>query len=101
MTSEDDTLIVVTADHAHTMTMSGYPVRGSEIFTTLQSTQDNLAYSTLSYANGPSLNTFEKNGTRHNISNDDRGARLPNYKIHLVSPWSKSVDRAHTLVWVV
>lgn len=27
-TSQDNTLIVVTADHSHTMTMSGYSVRG-------------------------------------------------------------------------
>jgi alkaline phosphatase len=31
LTDEEDTLIVVTADHAHTMTISGYPIRGNEI----------------------------------------------------------------------
>lgn len=30
-TSENDTLIVVTADHAHTMTIAGYPSRGNDI----------------------------------------------------------------------
>lgn len=54
MTSEEDTLIVVTADHSHTMTMSGYPVRGNDIsgLTGYKGT-DKLPYSTLSYANGP------------------------------------------------
>ncbi|PSN45953.1 Membrane-bound alkaline phosphatase, partial [Blattella germanica] len=32
LTNEEDTLIVVTADHAHTMTYNGYPVRGNDIF---------------------------------------------------------------------
>jgi alkaline phosphatase len=28
----NETLIVVTADHSHTFTMAGYPVRGNNIF---------------------------------------------------------------------
>lgn len=31
MTSREDTLIVVTSDHAHTMTIAGYPDRGNDI----------------------------------------------------------------------
>lgn len=52
--SDDDTLIIVTADHAHTFTYSGYPVRGNDIFgSSDQLAEDNLKYTTLSYANGP------------------------------------------------
>ena len=32
MTSTDDTLTVVTADHGHTMSMGGYSNRGNPIF---------------------------------------------------------------------
>ena len=31
MTSPDDTLIVVTADHSHAFTVGGYPSRGNDI----------------------------------------------------------------------
>lgn len=54
MTSEEDTLIVVTSDHAHVMTMAGYPERGRDVLGLSGSTgSDGLPYTTLSYANGP------------------------------------------------
>ncbi|CAG9804104.1 unnamed protein product [Chironomus riparius] len=56
ITDEKDTLIVVTADHSHTMTLSGYSHRGRDIlgFNTEISDMDSMPYLTLSYANGPS-----------------------------------------------
>ncbi|KAG8305274.1 membrane-bound alkaline phosphatase-like [Homalodisca vitripennis] len=87
MTSQEDTLIVVTADHSHTMTINGYPRRGSDIFTTLMTTMDNLTYSTLSYANGPNNHRFELNShEQHDISTDPR--EDPDYTfptIHLLN----------------
>lgn len=59
MTSEDDTLIIVTADHSHTFTIAGYPVRnnpilGKVIYPTgdLARARDGKPYTTLGYSNG-------------------------------------------------
>lgn len=56
LTDEKDTLIVVTADHSHTMTLSGYSRRGEDVLglNSEKSDIDSSHYMTLSYANGPS-----------------------------------------------
>ncbi|XP_062131369.1 membrane-bound alkaline phosphatase [Drosophila sulfurigaster albostrigata] len=54
LTSEEDTLIVVTSDHSHVFSINGYPERTQDI-TGLSGTlgDDNVPYNILSYANGP------------------------------------------------
>ena len=67
MTNDRDTLIIVTADHGHTMAIQGYPQRGNPILGLVRSVSrsngapeennalaaDKKPYTTLSYANGP------------------------------------------------
>ncbi|KAH8271213.1 hypothetical protein KR018_001446, partial [Drosophila ironensis] len=55
LTSLDDTLIVVSSDHSHTMSLAGYSSRKNDIFgiNDGQLAADDLPYATLSYANGP------------------------------------------------
>lgn len=56
----DNTLIIVSADHSHTFTISGYPQRGNNILgkvvqpgqTSLFLADDKMPYTTLGYANG-------------------------------------------------
>lgn len=60
MTDPSETLIVISADHGHTMTINGYPKIGNSItgIGTDLSDIDNLPYMTLSYANGPAFKDF-------------------------------------------
>lgn len=59
LTRDEDTLIIVTADHSHVFTLAGYPSRGNPILGKAaidgvpQLDSLGLPYSTLSYANGP------------------------------------------------
>jgi len=65
MTSADDTLILVTADHAHTLSFVGYPMRGNPILGKVRGSSGEdgggslvtdalgLPYTTLNYSNGP------------------------------------------------
>ena len=64
--SGEDTLIIVTADHSHTLTINGYPTRGNDILGLVIGNGadgkpekdptlalDGRPYTTLGYANGP------------------------------------------------
>jgi alkaline phosphatase len=77
----DDTLIVVTADHSHVLTMSGYPTRGNDILGKVYGNDAKgerskeplhdmlgLPFTTLSYANGPGYtgaSPEQREGTKH------------------------------------
>jgi alkaline phosphatase len=65
LTSAEDTLVLVTADHSHTLTFAGYPLRGNPILGKVRGSSGEedggnlvtdatgLPYTTLGYANGP------------------------------------------------
>ncbi|XP_013194313.1 membrane-bound alkaline phosphatase [Amyelois transitella] len=61
LVNPEETLIVVTSDHSHTMSYSGYSKRGTDIlgFTNKMNASDSLPYTTLSYANGPGYRPHE------------------------------------------
>ncbi len=58
-TDPKDTLIIVTADHSHTLIIQGYPQRGNPILGLVKENnepvkaRDGKPYTTLSFANGP------------------------------------------------
>uniref|UniRef100_A0A673LRX2 Alkaline phosphatase n=1 Tax=Sinocyclocheilus rhinocerous TaxID=307959 RepID=A0A673LRX2_9TELE len=67
LTSESDTLSVVTADHSHVFTFGGNTPRGNPIFGLApKKAEDSLPYTSILYANGPGY--IHVNGTRGNVS---------------------------------
>ncbi len=88
-TNARDTLIVVTADHSHVLTMAGYPSRTNPILGLADDGQgkpalglDGKPYTTLSYANGPGADP--EGDPRENLSNVDTTA--PDYKQQALVP---------------
>ncbi|XP_041982416.1 membrane-bound alkaline phosphatase-like [Aricia agestis] len=68
--SEEDSLIVVTADHAHVMAFNGYSPRGTDILGTSNDRDlHNVPYQTLSYTNGPGYR-LQINEQRTDISQE-------------------------------
>ncbi|XP_058054957.1 alkaline phosphatase-like [Anopheles bellator] len=78
-TNVNDTLIVVSSDHSHTLVYTGFPKRGNDILGIADVSElDGLPYTTLSYANGESFYETYEDGNptkRINVS----GYNLQNY----------------------
>lgn len=116
----EETLIIVTADHSHTLTIAGYPTRGNPILgkavsndskgnpqKSAQLAMDRLPYTTLGYRNGPG-----NNGTgRKDLSKTDTEAKnfrqealvpMPSEShggedvaIYAIGPWAHLFHKTH------
>lgn len=62
----NDTLIIVTSDHASSLSINGYPKRGNNIFDVAGKSQaDDVKYTTLTYAIGYSAHpTYVRSGSQ-------------------------------------
>ncbi|KAI1890559.1 hypothetical protein AGOR_G00154930 [Albula goreensis] len=71
VTSLEDTLTVVTADHSHVFSFGGYTPRGNSIFglAPMLSDVDQKPFTSILYGNGPGFKLV--NGVRENISTVD------------------------------
>jgi alkaline phosphatase len=78
LTDDEDTLIIVTADHSHTLSIAGYPSRGNPILgkadtglgllgvSPVATDSLGLPYTTLGYLNGPG--GWTGNGSRRELN---------------------------------
>ncbi|CAG9810269.1 unnamed protein product [Chironomus riparius] len=71
LTDSNDTMIVVTSDHSHVFTYSGYPWRWQDVLGIAMRDSNRVPFETLSYANGPSYGNTFVNGVRRDITDDD------------------------------
>ncbi|XP_038075941.1 alkaline phosphatase-like [Patiria miniata] len=77
LTNEEDTLIIVTADHSHVMTLGGYQSRGNPILglVDLSSAEDDLPFTSIGYTNGPGgiaeQVSYKLFGRRRNLTDND------------------------------
>lgn len=89
LTNEEDTLIVVSADHSHVMTYNGYPDRGMNILGLGDvSNEDGLPYQTLSYTNGPGHPTTYVTGTNIRVDLRNVDLKNPNHRPAATLPLS-------------
>ncbi|CAO2625297.1 Intestinal-type alkaline phosphatase 1 [Lemmus lemmus] len=72
LTSEKDTLTLITADHSHVFSFGGYTLRGTSIFDLApQNAQDGKPYTSILYGNGPGYAL--SSGNRPNVTSEESG----------------------------
>lgn len=65
----EDSLIVVTADHAHVMAFNGYSSRGNDVLGPSDDVDSGgVPYMTLSYTNGPGARPHRNDGLRPDVT---------------------------------
>lgn len=92
--NDDDTLVVVTADHSHSMVFNGYGERGNDIFGMANRTVKVSPYETLIYATGPGYDVHTVNNTFIPISNFTDAQRMAANYMH--ASLVMMTDAAHT-----
>ncbi|MDB5481592.1 MAG: alkaline phosphatase [Caulobacteraceae bacterium] len=99
----DDTLVIVTADHSHTLTIAGYPARGNSILGLAVGTDGTplldkrgKPYATLSYANGPGVAAaVPLDAETHG------GEDVPIYATGPGSQWIHGTMEQNVLYWII
>ncbi|BFZ23531.1 hypothetical protein BsWGS_26569 [Bradybaena similaris] len=78
LTSKSDTLMVVTADHSHVVSIAGYASRGNPILGVSDlygevnmRASDKMPYTTIVYGNGPGYNSTRQNLTGVDTENEE------------------------------
>ncbi|XP_074220591.1 intestinal-type alkaline phosphatase-like isoform X2 [Camelus bactrianus] len=85
LTSENDTLTLVTADHSHVFTYGGYPLRGSSVVGLADGkASDGKSYTSILYGNGPGYQL--SGGARPDV--DKSESRDPTYRQQAAVPLS-------------
>ncbi|KAM6152771.1 intestinal-type alkaline phosphatase-like [Erethizon dorsatum] len=85
LTSEQDTLTIVTADHSHVFTFGGYTLRGTSIFGLAPLlAADGKTYTSILYGNGPGY--IADNGPWPNVTAARRAVSDPTYQQQAAVP---------------
>ncbi|XP_049979096.1 intestinal-type alkaline phosphatase 1-like [Alexandromys fortis] len=85
LTSEQDTMILVTADHSHVFSFGGYTLRGTNIFDLApQNAQDGKSYTSILYGNGPGYAL--SSGERPTVTSEESSD--PSYRQQTAVPLS-------------
>lgn len=69
--NQDETLVIVTADHSHVFSIAGYPKRNNPILGIAGEGDDKKPYTTLGYMNGPGAKLDEQRADLKDVDTQD------------------------------